>query len=108
MPGLPGYPVPILRLARMATLEGMQGQGIGRRLLVAVCQAALSMAETAGCTGVYVDAKPGAVGFYRKHDFVVLETAGSEDGTTPMFLAMATVRRAMASEPSAPDTGLIA
>src|SRR5512136_2662135 len=64
--GLPQYPMPILRLARLAVDETVKGQGIGKALLRFVLDLALRMVEAYGCIGVAVDAKPGAVEFYER------------------------------------------
>src|ERR1043165_7456855 len=61
---LPRYPLPILRLARLAVDESMRGQGLGKPLLRFVLRLSLRMAADFGCAGVVVDAKPGAVSFY--------------------------------------------
>lgn len=98
---LPRYPLPVLRLARLAVAEGGQGQGIGSALLFAVFKLALSQAEPVGCVGVVVDAKPQAVAWYSRFGFApmpVLEGGSSARPVpTPMFLALATVRAAIAS-----------
>ncbi len=60
---LPSYPLPILRIARLAVGERYQGHGIGRLLLQAMLELALEMRDQAGCIGVVVDAKPNAVAF---------------------------------------------
>jgi GNAT superfamily N-acetyltransferase len=59
---LPRYPLPVLRLARLAVDGPAQGRGLGSLLLVTVFELAREMAETVGCLGVVVDAKPKAVG----------------------------------------------
>jgi GNAT superfamily N-acetyltransferase len=64
--GLPLYPLPVLRLARLATDITARGRGIGAALLRHVFTLALRMADEYGCVGVVVDAKPGAVRYYEK------------------------------------------
>ena len=71
--GLPRYPLPVLRLARLATDERVQGQGVGQLLLKAVFLLTLRMSEDFGCIGIVVDAKPEAIGFYKKYGFFELE-----------------------------------
>lgn len=66
---LPAYPLPALRVARLAVDRGFHGQGIGTLLLGAAFDIALEMTRTVGCVGVVVDAKPGAVEFYRRFGF---------------------------------------
>jgi len=95
---LPGYPLPILRLARLAVDESFQGQGLGRQLLRFVLQLALRMAGEFGCIGVVVDAKPGALAFYRQFGFVELEVVEGQSParplTTAMFLPVSEVAKA--------------
>ena len=94
---LPQYPLPVLRLARLAVAETAQGQGIGIMLLRAVLQLALMMSETIGCIGVVVDAKPAAVDFYRRYGFeemdVVQGLLGDRPEPLPMFLPLAAIPR---------------
>jgi GNAT superfamily N-acetyltransferase len=58
---LPRYPLPVLRLARLAVDESARGQGLGAQLLRFVLQLAMRMADDYGCVGVVVDAKPDAL-----------------------------------------------
>src|SRR5262245_41196285 len=66
---LPRYPVPVLRLARLAVGESEEGQGVGGALLRHVFGLAINLAAEYGCAGVLVDAKPGAVDFYARFGF---------------------------------------
>src|SRR5439155_25783469 len=54
---LPGYPLPVLRLARLAVDEGARGQGLGKQLLRFAVGLASTMAKDYGCVGIVVDAK---------------------------------------------------
>jgi GNAT superfamily N-acetyltransferase len=85
---LPKYPVPVLRLARLAVDESAKGKGIGRLLFQVVLALAAKMAEEVGCIGVVVDAKPDAVAFYEKLGFVRLELVAGELGDRPQPLPM--------------------
>jgi GNAT superfamily N-acetyltransferase len=95
---LPQYPLPILRLARLAVDEKAQGRGVGKLLLRAVFQIARDMAESVGCVGIVVDAKPDAVAFYKQYGFEpfeILEGAlGSRPQPLPMFLPLGAVPKA--------------
>jgi GNAT superfamily N-acetyltransferase len=86
--GLPTYPIPVLRLARLAVDERAQGRGVGQVQLRAVFALAHKMAEELGCLGVVVDAKPEAVGFYHKLGFIELEARAGLLGDRPQPVAM--------------------
>jgi GNAT superfamily N-acetyltransferase len=91
---LPGYPLPVLRLARLGVDTRAQGAGIGRALLRHVMRLALDQRDRLGCVGVVTDAKPDAIGFYRSLGFVSLTgvKAGSLHGEPlPMFLGIGTI-----------------
>ena len=88
--GLPRYPLPVLRLARLAVAEEAQGRGVGQALLRQVFLLAAKMAIEYGCLGIVVDAKPGASDFYSKFGFSPLELVEggleSRPAPLPMFL----------------------
>ncbi len=92
---LPKYPVPVLRLARLAVATDAKGRGIGGQLLQAVVALARRMADDVGCVGIVVDAKPEAVAFYEKLGFFPLDVLAGELGDrpspTPMFLELGQV-----------------
>ena len=94
---LPRYPLPVLRLARLAVAESVQGQGIGMELLHAVFHLAHQMAERVGCVGVVVDAKPAAVRFYERYGFEAIEvlegTVGEPTQPVAMFLPLGAIPR---------------
>ena len=70
---LPRYPLPVLRIARLAVALGARDLGIGRQLLRFALALARKMSQELGCIGVLVDAKPEAVAFYRRYGFEALE-----------------------------------
>lgn len=96
---LPRYPLPVLRLARLAVSTQAQGQGVGSALLLAVFRIALSQADVAGCVGVVVDAKPQAIEWYARFGFTPMPVqeggSAARPRPIPMFLALNTVRAAM-------------
>ena len=63
---LPRYPLPLLRLARLAVALAWQRKGVGNQLLRHVLGLALRMDGDLGCVGVVVDAKPAAAKYYRQ------------------------------------------
>ena len=94
---LPRYPLPVLRLARLATEESARGRGIGSTLLQAVFTLAHTMSDELGCVGVVVDAKPDAIAFYEKLGFVALQPRAGQLGDRPeplpMFLELGAIPR---------------
>ena len=67
---LPRYPVPTLRIGRLAVDERFQGQGVGHDLLSFALRLALDFSSHVGLYAVVVDAKDGkAAGFYRRLGF---------------------------------------
>ena len=85
---LPFYPLPILRIARLAVDRRYQGHGIGRLLLRAMLELALEMRDRAGCIGVVVDAKPDAVTFYSSLGFTPIDLISGALGDRPEPVAM--------------------
>lgn len=89
---LPAYPLPVLRLARLAVDRENRGQGLGRELLRFVLRLAARMAEDFGCVGVVVDAKEEAIEFYASYAFVPLDAVEGQSAArpqpVPMFLPM--------------------
>lgn len=98
--GLPAYPLPILRVARLAVDERFQGHGIGRLLLRSMLELALDMRDRTGCVGVVVDAKVGAVDFYSSLGFRAIDVLsgglGDRPEPLPMFLSIRQIAAAAA------------
>jgi GNAT superfamily N-acetyltransferase len=92
---LPRYPLPVLRLARLAVDERAQGRGVGSALLRAIFLLAHRMADDFGCVGIVVDAKPEAVLFYEKLGFIDLKPQAGQLGDRPqpqpMFLELGAI-----------------
>lgn len=95
---LPNYPLPALRLARLAVAESAQGQGIGKLLLRTVFGIAHEMADRTGCVAVVVDAKPAAIEFHQRYGFEAFEIISGELGdrpaAQPMILPLGSIPRA--------------
>ncbi|TMQ14243.1 MAG: GNAT family N-acetyltransferase [Deltaproteobacteria bacterium] len=81
---LPTYPIPALRLARMAVAQGLQRGGIGTLLMKAVFTIARDQARRSGCAFVVVDAKPGAESYYQRWGFEALPVEAGEIDARPM------------------------
>ncbi len=95
---LPGYPLPILRLARLAVDRRARGLGLGSALLRHVLGLALEQRDSLGCIGVVTDAKPDASAFYTRYGFAPLEGVREGElhgGPTPLFLPLGAVADAL-------------
>jgi len=90
---LPRYPVPVIHLARLAVDGREAGAGLGEALLAEALRVALRASESVGAFAVEVVAKSeGARSFYGKYGFVSVE-----DDRLHLYLAIETVRRALAA-----------
>lgn len=89
---LPAYPLPVLRLSRLAVDARDQGKGVGRLLLRSMFALALDLRDRFGCIGVLVDAKADAVGFYERLGFLKLDAVsgvlGDRPQPVPLFLSV--------------------
>jgi GNAT superfamily N-acetyltransferase len=99
---LPHYPLPILRLARLAVDESAQGQGVGAQLLRFVLKLAVRMSRDFGCIGLVVDAKRDAIAFYEKYGFIGADAVEGESDVRPqpatMYLSIREVEDGMSTE----------
>jgi GNAT superfamily N-acetyltransferase len=94
---MPPYPVPILRVARLAVDQSARSLGLGKALLRFAIELAERMSAEVGCVGVVVDAKAGAREFYGRFGFVPLEVvegaSAQRPEPTPMFLSLGSLPR---------------
>jgi GNAT superfamily N-acetyltransferase len=71
--GLPRYPLPVVRIAKLAVDKDSQGQRLGELLLIDIFQRSLKIAEDIGMIGFLVDAiNEKAKQFYLKYGFTSL------------------------------------
>ncbi len=94
---MPPYPLPVLRVARLAVEERARGQGVASLLLRHCIELAERMLEELGCVGLVVDAKADALEFYLGlgfHHLTLLEGASPQRPLpAPMFLPLGSVPR---------------
>ncbi len=70
---LPAYPVPAVRIGRLAVSVGAQGRSYGRLLVGHATNCAFALRETLGVRVLLVDAlNEKAAGFYRAYGFRVI------------------------------------
>jgi len=96
---LPAYPVPVLRVTRIAVDKRFQGHGIGKLLLRFMLELALELRDRVGCAGAVVDARARTVAFYEKLGFISLTAErgalGDRPEPLPMFLSTGVIKTAM-------------
>lgn len=84
---LPKYPIPIVRIGKLAVDINYQKKGIGAFLLFDAFANILKSAEAAACYAVVVDAKDEAAKlFYQQYGFVELQHSG-----LTLFLPLQTI-----------------
>ena len=87
---LPKYPIPALRIARLAVSKDLQGNGIGKWLLKQAFIKILHVAEITGLFFIIVNAKETSKKFYEHFGFIKFN-----DKELTYFLLVDTVRKAM-------------
>ncbi len=93
---LPRYPVPAMRVGRLAVDLQFQGAGVGRWLLTQAFRKAVVVSQHVGMYAVLVDAiDERAKAFYLKYGFIPFE-----GHPLTLFLPVATILSAMEQEPS--------
>ena len=94
---LPRYPLPVLRIARLATSGELRGRGIGGLLVKCALELACGMSEEVGCIGVVVDAKEQASAFYERYGFEAIDVleggSNARPMPRPMFLPIGSIPR---------------
>jgi ribosomal protein S18 acetylase RimI-like enzyme len=94
---LPDYPLPVLRIARLAIDKKFQKMGLGKKLLALSFKLALTMKSDYGCIGIVVDAKAESIEFYKKLGFISLQLLSGELGDRPkpeaLFLSIKAIEK---------------
>lgn len=86
---LPRYPVPAVRIGRLAIDHSAQGQGLGEFLLMDALTRCVRVSEEIAVLAVIVDAKNDqAKDFYLKYGFIPLE-----DKELSLFLPLSTIHQ---------------
>ncbi|MBL0266980.1 MAG: GNAT family N-acetyltransferase [Leptospiraceae bacterium] len=88
---LPRYPLPAMRIGRLAVDIKYQGLGLGGRLLVDALRRAINLFDDIGIYSVLVDAKnESAVHFYEHYGFIRFS-----DRSNTLFLPIETILKAL-------------
>lgn len=86
---IPHYPIPCIRIARLAVDQKYQGNKIGAYLLKECFLRILSISKTIGVYLVLVDAKESSIGFYEHYGFRLLRKS-----SLTYFIKLSTVEKA--------------
>lgn len=88
---LPHYPLPVVRLGRLAVARAMQGMGLGGQLLLSAGERALAVAEQAGVVALAIDAKDdNAARWYHRFGALPLH-----DAPRSLVLPLGTIEEAL-------------
>ena len=74
---LPRYPIPCIKIARLAVNNEYQRKGYGKQLLKEAFLRILSVSKEVGIRMIVVDAKESAVNFYTKFGFEPFSNEGN-------------------------------
>ena len=86
---LPRYPIPVAHLGRLAVDVSVQGEKLGKRLLLDAFSRSLKIADLAGCYAIEVKALDTAASqFYVKYGFVPLT-----DDPLHLYITLKSVRK---------------
>mgnify|MGYP001579556592 FL=1 len=89
--GIPKYPIPVMRIGRLAVDLEAKGQGVGKELLIDAFHRAIEASKVLGLFAVVVDAKDAnAKSFYQKYGFIEFL-----DNPMILFILMGTLKGAL-------------
>lgn len=66
---LPKYPIPCLRICRLAVDKKYQGSGFGKTMIKEIIKKTLQISDIVGLFALIVEPKDSAVGFYEHYGF---------------------------------------
>ena len=89
---LPRYPIPVLRVGKLATDITVQGRGVGSLLLAFSARMAISTADKVGCFALELEAADENVfQYYLKKGYLPLQV-----GSLRLYQPVETLRKALA------------
>jgi len=100
---LPRYPVPMLRIGRLAVDSRAQGQGTGRQLLCFALQLALEFSRSVGLSAVVIDAKHNKARVY----YQAMGFTSTLDDPLCLYLPLTVLEKAIRADdpPTGPRKG---
>lgn len=82
--------IPCIRLIMLGVDISHQKKGLGHKLLLDAIDRMIAVANQLGVYGLYLDADPNAIDFYKKHAFSIIDSS-QNSLSTKMFLNIKTV-----------------
>ena len=87
---MPKYPIPALRIARLAVSKEFQGKGVGKWLLKQAFIKIIQVSKVTGLHSIIVDAKEISKSFYEHYGFMKFI-----DEELSYFILVDTVKKAI-------------
>lgn len=78
--------IPVVRLVMIGIDKDYQGKGLGHKLLRVAFDSTKTLSKVLNCSGLYLEADPNAVEFYKKFNFVPLDEPHPITNNVQMFL----------------------
>ncbi len=85
------YPIPTLKITRLAICDEYQGKGFGKILIAFAELKAFIQQKDTGCKALVVDSKNSAIKFYESTNFIPIKNY-SDDNTMFMIKKIATTK----------------
>lgn len=86
------YPIPTLKITRLAVADDFQGQKLGKLLIAFAEIKAFIQQESTGCKALVVDSKNAAIDFYKNANFIAIENYSDDDSIVFMIKKISTIK----------------
>lgn len=86
------YPIPTLKITRLAISDDFQRKSFGKILIAFAEIKAFIQQETTGCKAIVVDSKDMAIKFYESANFIEIENYSDDNSTIFMIKKISTVK----------------
>ena len=86
------YPIPTLKITRLAVVDNFQGQKLGKLLIAFAEITAFIQQKSTGCKALVVDSKNEAINFYKNANFIAIENYSDDDSIVFMIKKISTIK----------------
>ena len=86
------YPIPTLKITRLAIVDHFQRQQLGKLLIAFAEIKAFIQQESTGCKALVVDSKNIAIDFYKNANFIEVENYSDDDSIVFMIKKIFTIK----------------